>query len=327
LNTSSMRMRRNGWGNGTVILIVCSVLFGCVVLDNSPAVAEYVVGPDDVLALTVWEHPELSRTLTVRADGTITVPPIGDLPAAGRVTAALARDIEARFYSVLRLTTQATVSVVAFNSQKVYLAGQVSTPGRFSFEVIPNLIDFLGMTGGLGATSDLAHVRLLRSGTQGSQTVNVDLTRAVQSGDMTGVPPLQSGDIVYVPGIAGAGPSLGNDTVYVLGEVVRPGPYGMSPGLDLLRLLSVAGGITPMGDLEHAEVLSAPGREGRFRVRIDLNREMQSGRGGLTLKPGDTVVIPSRQAGAARQTWGVLRETLGVSRDVLNLFLIKNVLK
>lgn len=290
--------------------------------------SEYVVGAEDVLSLTVWEHPELSRTVAVQADGTITLPPIGAVPAAGKTTSTLARDLEGRYYSVLRITTQVTVSVIAFNSQKVFLAGQVATPGRFSFEVMPNLVDFLGMTGGLGAGADLSRVRILRKGAvgQGTETVNIDLTKAVQEGDMSGVPSLQSGDVVFVPGVLAGSAMGGENVIYVLGEVVRPGPYSATPGLDLARVLSLAGGVTPMGDMGKVEVLSGGGKEGGFRVRIDLNKEIEAGRGGVDLRAGDMVVVSSRQSGAAGQAWGLFRETLGVSRDVLNLFLIKDVL-
>lgn len=287
---------------------------------------EYVIGSEDVLSLTVWEHQELSRTVAVRADGSITVPPVGDIPAAGKATSALAREIESRFYNVLRLTTQVTISVVAFNSQKLFLAGQVNTPGRYSFEVLPNLVDFLGMAGGLGPTADLSRVRVLRNGGQEpNKTLTVDLTRAMTDGDMSGVPPLQTGDVVFVPG-GSAGGQTGPDVIYVLGEVARPGPYNAMPGMNLPRLLSVAGGVTPMGDMSRIEVLSAAGKEGGFRVQVDLRREMEAGRTGLTLRSGDTVLIPARGSGGGTRAWGVMRETLGVSRDILNLFLIRNVL-
>jgi hypothetical protein len=59
---------------------------------------------------------------------------------------------------------------------------------------------------------------------------------------------------------------------------------------------------------------------------VDLRREMREGRRGPAIRPGDTVVIPSVQAGAGRVAWTVVRETLGVSRDVLNLMLIRDVL-
>jgi polysaccharide biosynthesis/export protein len=291
------------------------------------AESEYLVGPEDVLSITVWEHPELSRTVAVRADGNVSLPPLGDVPAAGQSTAAMAREIETRIYNTLRLTTQVTISVASFNSQKVYLAGQVTNPGRYAFETIPNLVDLLGMTGGLSPQADLSKVRILRKAGGETQTLSVDLSAAVQTGDLTGVPGLKTGDLIMIPGsTGGTGQLTGASAVYVLGAVARPGPYNAVAGMNVIQLLSVAGGTTDRADLGQIEVLAAEGTAS-YRVQVDLNREIEAGRGGLVLRAGDTVVVPSAKAGAAAVTWAVVQQTLATSRDVLNIFLIKNVLK
>lgn len=292
------------------------------------AAVEYIIGAEDVLALTVWEHPELSRTVVVRMDGTITLPPLGDITAVGKATAELARDVEARIYSTLRVTTQATVTVVAFNSRKVYLAGQVTAPGRYSFEEMPGLLDLLGAAGGLGATADLAAVRILRRKEGGNpETITVDLATAVQTGDVSTVPKLQPGDVVFVPGVAAGGlAGTAGSGVYVLGEVLRPGAYAALPGANLLQILALAGGLSSRADLSQVLVLGTDPEGGVFRVKVDVRREMETGGRGPEVRPGDTVVVPAFQAGTATQAWAVLRESLGISRDVLNLFLIKDVL-
>jgi polysaccharide export outer membrane protein len=278
--------------------------------------AEYLLGPEDVVSITVWEHPELSRTAVVRADGTLTLPPLGDVAAAGKSTTVLARELESRIYNVLRLSTQATVSVVSFNSRAVYLGGQVASPGRYAFETIPNIMDLLSMTGGLSPQADLSRIRILRKGEKGAPTtLTVDLSHTVQTGDLTGVPPLEPGDVIFVPGAAGPGQAMGAEVVYVLGEVARPGSYTATPGMGVLQLMSLAGGMTPRADMGGVEVLAQAGADGDYLVRIDLNREIREGRSGLPLKPGDTVIIPSRSGiGGA---WGILREALGTTRDVL----------
>ena len=311
--------------NLSVALLVLTAL---VASGEVRAEGEYVIGAEDVLSISVWERPELSRTVVVRADGNVTVPPVGDLPAAGKSTTELARELEAQFYRTLRIATQATVSVVAFNSRQVYVAGQVATPGRYSFEEIPGIIDLLSGAGGLNATADLANVRILRKRDSGTpETISVDVARAVQSVNPTALPPLLPGDVVYVPGGAGgAGQGGGGGGAYVLGEVAQPGVYSVMPGMDLLQLLAVAGGTTPGADLKRIDILGSDGTGASFRVRIDLRAEIQQGRGGPEIRPGDRIVISPSGTGAGGFAWTLSREALSVSRDVLNLFLIGDIL-
>jgi polysaccharide biosynthesis/export protein len=318
---------RNGWFLG---LLLAAALLTAVSPGPTRAAEGYLLGAEDVLSVTVWEHPELSRTVVVRADGTITLPPLGDIPAAGKTSDDLARTIEARIYGTLRFTTQATVSVVAFNSRRVYLAGQVTSPGRYGFEEIPGLVDLLGSTGGLNTSADLSAIRILRhKAGSGTETMTVDVSKAVQTGDVSSVPKLESGDVIYVPGAAGggAGQVMTGAGVYLLGEVLRPGSYTLAPGMDLMQLLAVAGGLSPRADLSRVMIYGTDPAGGPFRVKVDLRREMEIGSRGPEIRIGDTVMVPSLEAGSFGIAWNVVRETLGVSRDVLNLFLIKDVVK
>jgi polysaccharide export outer membrane protein len=318
---------RHGW-------ILSVILAAEVLMVAAPGAARategYLIGAEDVLSLTVWEHPELSRTLAVRADGTITLPPLGDIPAVGKSTAELARTIEARVYSTLRFTTQATVSVIAFNSRKIYLSGQVTTPGRYGFEELPGLVDLLGSAGGLNAAADLSAVRILRRKEgDAPTTLTVDLSAAVQTGDLSAVPKLESGDVIYVPGATGgvSGQVGGGGGIYVMGEVLRPGAYGPLPGMRLMQLLAIAGGLSPRADLSGILIFGTDPVGGPFRVKVDLRREMETGGRGPEVRLGDTVIVASIEAGVVAVSWNVIRESLGISRDVVNLFLIRDVLR
>lgn len=317
--------RRERWGRRFVVLAFFLLGLGGGLARGAE---EYVLGPEDVISITVWEHPELSRTAVVRANGAVTLPPLGDLPAAGKTTSTLARDLERQMYSSLRQTTQVTVSVVAFNSRKVFLAGQVTSPGRYSFEQMPDIVNLLGQAGGLGAGGDLSQVRILRRGDQGEQTLQVDLNKAIKAGDLSGLPTLQTGDVVFVPPTVGAGggASIG-DAVYVLGEVARPGSYSTGAGVDLIQALGLAGGATANSDLSAVEVLARDSGGGSYLLKVNLEEKLKTGSGGPEIHAGDTIRVPSRTTSPAYQAWNVLRAGLGTTRDVLNLVLIRDALK
>ncbi|MDM7913943.1 MAG: polysaccharide biosynthesis/export family protein, partial [Candidatus Eisenbacteria bacterium] len=289
---------------------------------------EYTLGPEDVLNIGVWDRPELSRTVTVQGNGAITFPPIGEVPAAGKTVTALERDLENRLNDFLRRPTQVNVSVAAFNSRYVVVSGAVTTPGRIGFEKMPDLVQVLGTTGGLGAGGDLSRVQIFRENAPAGQSpLTVDVASAMAGGSVTNLPALQAGDVIYVPpipiaGTGVAGPS--GTSVYVSGEVARPGAYGVVPGLDLIRVLSLAGGALPTGDLRHVQVLGQDANGSSYVVVVDVKKGLDEGGTAFPVQAGDAIHVPKPPMTAARATWGATRVLLGASRDLLNFFLISD---
>lgn len=291
------------------------------------AAGEYTLNPEDVISISVWNRPDLSREGPIRDGGEITFPPLGDIQAAGETPATLARSIEVRLTEILRTPAQVTVEVVAYNSRRVTVSGAVTSPGRFSFETIPSIIDVLGAAGGLGAGADLSRVQVFRKAAGGQRAETVDLTSALQTGDFSGLPVLEPGDVLYVPTVSGPGGAESPNSVYVAGDVSRPGPYGIGSGLDLLKVLSLAGGTLPTADLSGIQVVGKDAAGRSFVVVVDLQRYLDRGQTNFLVQPGDAVRVPSRSHARLGMAWMAAREALGLSRDVLNLFLIKDVLR
>ncbi len=288
---------------------------------------EYRIGPGDVLAISVWERPELTRTIVVRESGIITFPPIGEIEVVDRTSADLARILEQRLNDFLRRPTQVTVEILAFNSQRVTVAGAVGTPGRISFERLPSLLEVLGAAGGLGPEADLSRVQIYRleEGTEKSMTV--DLSESFRTGDIQGLPRLVTGDVIYVPS-ASADVAGGGSVAFLVGEISRPGAYPVGRGMDLLKLLAVAGGALPSADLRRIEVISqGAGDDGGYTVTVDLERYLDGKTNGFEIRPGDTVRLLPRTGRGAGLAWAVTREVLGVSSNILSLVLSWDILK
>ena len=308
-------------------LILGWILAAAAVPGLARAEDEYELGTDDVIGITIWDHPELSRTVVVRSNGTISLPPIGDVPASGKTPAALGAEIEARLNSSLRLNAQVTVSVTNYNSRRVYLSGAVNAPGRYSFEIIPGLIDVLGSGGGLSPTADLSQVRIIRRSEGKTKTLTVDVANALRSGDFSGVPALESGDVIFVPATGtGAAVAAASSAVYFGGEVAKPGALATPPGLSLLQGLTLAGGTTPRADLGRVMVIAGSSSQS-YLIQVDVTQGMAQGRAGIVLRPGDTVWVPSRDENKALQAWELFRESLGISRDLIDLVLLRNALR
>jgi polysaccharide biosynthesis/export protein len=287
---------------------------------------EYILNADDVISISVWNRPDLSRTGAIRTGGEITIPPLGDVQAAGKTATSLARELETELTDILRTPTQVTVEVVTFNSRRVTVSGAVTSPGRYSFETIPGIIDVLGAAGGLGAGADLSRVQVFRKSGEQQGVQTVDLASALQAGDFSTLPSLSPGDVIYVPSVTGLGVGESATSVYVTGDVAKPGPYGIGTGLDLIKVLSVAGGNLPTADLSGIQVVGKDAAGRSYVVLVDLQRYLERGEGNFVVQGGDAVRVPTRPRSKAGAAWIVTRELLSISEDLLNLWVLHDAL-
>ena len=298
---------------------------GLLLLTAAPLRAEeYTIGPEDVLQVSVWMHPELERTLTVSADGDITFPPLGEVKAAGQTPAQLAARLGDRLSTYLRRTTTVTVTVAQYLSRSVYISGAVARPGRYGFEKIPNLVDVLNQAGGPTPGADLSQVQLLRREGGARVPVSVDVARALAEGAEEVLPGLRPGDSILVPGGAGAGAAAApGSAAGVLGEVNKPGLYAVGAGQDLWTVLAAAGGLTVRGNLADVRVLSRQRDSSSAVVSVNLREELKHGsRSPFVVRAGDVVVVTPTGGSVLGRGWTGLTQVMAISRDVLNAVLI-----
>jgi len=287
---------------------------------------DYLIGAEDVLQISVYLHPELERTVTVDANGTITLPPVGAVKAVGLTPRQLGDQIADKLSTYLRQTTAVTVTVTQYWSQSVFVTGAVAHPGRYGFEIIPSLPDAISQAGGAVIGSDLTRVQVIR--TEGTQrkTLYADVGRVLRDGDTSALPALKPGDTIVVPqGIGAAAYSGQGVGGAIIGEVQHPGIYPVGAGQDLWTVLAGAGGVTPNADLRNVRILTRQG-EGYNALRLDLREILDNGsRSGLTVKDGDVVYVPSNQnSGISRATLAVIT-VLGVTRDVFNILVLSQI--
>jgi len=210
----------------------------------------YRVGAQDVLQVTVWDHPELTtpagqfRTAAdtgnlVRQDGTIFYPYIGIVSVAGK-TLEEVRQLLAQKLSKYIRNPQVDVRVAAFRSQKVYISGEVVKPGMQPITDAPlYVLEAIQAAGGVQSTgqaateADLEHVKLNRDGTV--HTINV--LAMLHDGDLSENIRLRGGDVLHVP-------DNFNNKVFVMGEVNKPASLLIHNGhMTLAEALSDVGGV------------------------------------------------------------------------------------
>ncbi|QGZ63485.1 polysaccharide biosynthesis/export family protein [Paraburkholderia acidisoli] len=235
---------------------------------SSPSNYVYHLAPQDILGVTVYDHPELStpqgstfstggnttQTVgqaltqpytsalpgqadpygqTVASDGTIYFPFVGRIMAAGKTPGQL-RDRLASGLGPYVKNPQVDVRVLAYRSQKIQVTGDVKTPGPLAMSDVPlTLVDAITRSGGTTDNADINRVRLTRNG----KLYVLDANRMLDSGDATQNVMLQDGDIINVP-------DRSDSRVFVMGEVKTPMQTALIRGnLTIADALTQAGGI------------------------------------------------------------------------------------
>lgn len=237
---------------------------------NEPETYDYLVGPGDVLNITVWGHPELTipagsmRSAAeagnwVHADGTIFYPYVGRLDVAGQNVATIRDQITAKLRRYIE-DPQVDVTVAAFRSQRIYVTGAVNAPGPLPVTNVPmRLLDALSATGDLSPDADWQRVTLTRDG----QEYPLALQALYVDGDTRQNILLKQGDVVHVA-------RSDDNKVFVLGEVRQPRKVMMDRnGLSLAGVLADAGGINELSANARGIFVLRAGNEGD-KPQIDV---------------------------------------------------------
>jgi polysaccharide export outer membrane protein len=158
---------------------------------------EYVIGPGDVLQIFVWKEGDLSRDVTVRMDGKITVPLLGDLPASGLTPPQLATELE-RSYGRFLASPQVTVGVGQANT-RFYVVGQVERPGDFPLTGRITVLPGLALAGGLREFAKADRIVIVRQDQGRDSFIPVNYKRLEDASDINQNVVLRPGDTIVVP--------------------------------------------------------------------------------------------------------------------------------
>lgn len=183
-------------------------LAGCATNGNLPpapqavdvAQARYRIGPMDALNIVVWHNPDLSGPVTVRPDGFVSLPLIGDLKAAGRTPSELSDDAK-KALSTLVVEPSVSVTVTGFQgvyADQVRIVGEAARPQAVPYRQNMTLLDVMIQVGGMTDFADGNNAVLIR-GSEGGKQYRIRLTDLLKRGDISANAAIQPGDIVMVP--------------------------------------------------------------------------------------------------------------------------------
>ncbi len=158
----------------------------------------YVIGPEDVLFIYVWKEENLSRTVPVRMDGMISIPLVDDIKAAGMTPLQLKEVLLAKLREFVE-TPDVTVIVSEANSFRVYVQGEVKTPGVFKLRTETSLVQLIVMAGGFTDWANQKKITIMRKEGGKDSRIVVNYKKIVEGDEGARDVMLKSGDIVIIP--------------------------------------------------------------------------------------------------------------------------------
>jgi len=190
-----------------IAVIVCGAI-GCAEeqvnykVDMMPP-GDFLLGPEDVLIVTVWKSQDLSREVVIRPDGMISMPLIGDLPAANLTANNLAKHISDRLTEYMA-SPIVSVQVKEVNSYFIYVLGEVTRPGKYPLKSYANVMQGISLAGGFNPFAKRNKIKVLRvtdsaSGEKHQISIPVQYDDIVKGNAMLGNFYLRSGDVIVVP--------------------------------------------------------------------------------------------------------------------------------
>lgn len=193
--TPNAEIARN-LSNGTTNSVQAARMADTFVAATTPGNNAYKIGPQDVLEVSVFKVPELSRSVQVADIGSINLPLLGEVEAAGKTSRDLEQELAAKLGDKYIQSPQVTVYVKEFNSRRVTVDGAVRKPGIYPIRGKTTLVQIIAMAEGPTDVSDPSCVVVFR---------NVDGKRAVAKFDLTQIrdgraddPIIREGDMIVV---------------------------------------------------------------------------------------------------------------------------------
>ncbi len=238
-----------------------------------------LIGPGDLLRITVLGESDLSQKVRVRDSGNVTLPLIGDVELRGLNTAEASRLIAGKYIDAQLLKhPEVSVFVEEYATQSVSVLGQVVRPGPVSISTARSLVDVLSMAGGLTELAD-RHITIERGGSAHGVT-EVFLSNKAEDA--------LNADVEIFPGDKILVPKAG--IVYVLGDVGRPGGYVMQNNsrMTVLQAIAMAAGVNKTASERRVRLIQ--NLNGQYRERDLPLKEIEQGKAPDELLQADDVI-------------------------------------
>ncbi len=259
----------------TTFALALGLLLGIALPSGAAAATDLVhqLGPRDLVQIKVYQQPDLTQEIRIDDDGTVTLPLVGQVRAAGLTVEVFARELAARYKEYL-FNPEITVFVKEYYKREIEVSvlGEVARPGFYRFPERSTLLDVIAQVGGLKVESGEKVMVLRPKKTGESGEAEAFIVNAQELFTPAGVRTqnleLRDGDMIQVPRA---------DQYFVYGEVTRPGAYKLEKGTELtvFKAIILAGGFTDKAAKKGIRITREEGAE-KKTFKADLETLVRS---------------------------------------------------
>jgi polysaccharide export outer membrane protein len=265
-----------------------------IAMSTSIPTADYQIGPEDLLQVTLYNVPMSEATHTPRQvsvrvsqQGIISLPLLGDVKVFGLTPSSLERELKT-LYEKYMFNPQVGVMVQEYR-QQVSVIGAIQKTGVFQISGPKTVIDILAMAGGVAPNAG-TQVHIYRQGPQGRESHVIDLLVVASNATLITADnanlitmPVQAGDVINVP-------PAGN--FFIDGAISRPGSYALGRRYTLTQALATAGGVDRELNSSEITIFRRRSGSGMEPISVDLNAVHAGMSTDLQIEADDVIVIP-----------------------------------
>jgi polysaccharide biosynthesis/export protein len=264
------------WGFRVVKYFLVSSMFLVLCLSFTALWAEdYLVGPGDVLRITVYDNEDLTTKVRVSTAGTIVMPLLGQVDVKGMTVNGITNKITYLLADGYLVNPQVNIFVEEYRSKKVVILGNVRTPGLIELSGPTNFLELVSKAGGLNKEAgDTATIQRKKIDGKAATVIVVDLIALIKHGDLSQNIQISDGDTVFISK---------SGMCFITGEVKHAGTYTCDDGTTVLRLIALAGGFTGKASKSSISIVRIVNKEKEVFKDVDLYTPLQD---------NDVVVVP-----------------------------------
>lgn len=258
---------------GFIVIILLLLSFNAFAKD-------YVIGDGDTLIIAVWGNPELSLTTTVRPDGKISIPALGEIKASGLTPVELT-DILTNEMSKVVKTPIVTVIMTGITNYRVFVLGKGAPSGVRTLTKETSLLEFLAQLGSL-ENANLEKAYLIRA----KKKVKTGFHELYAKGDFNQDIVLEPNDMLFIP-------DNFEERISIVGAVAKPSTISYREGLTFLDVILSVGGFTEFADENAVEILRRNDSSERTKISVrgkDLIKKGEINKN-ILMMPGDIIVV------------------------------------
>jgi polysaccharide export outer membrane protein len=258
---------------------------------TSLAGQEYRIGRDDLIEVSVFEVPGLGTVSRVTANGKISLPLMGPVEVADHTVQEIEQTIEEALRDAYINDPHVTVFIREYASQPVSVIGAVRVPGIYQIKGQKKLLDMLALAQGLDQTGAGKSIQVLRHDSDApeeSRTITISTEDLFQNGKSELNIPIQPGDVINV---------LQSGSVFVIGEVMRPGEFVLRQGKDITAAQAVAlgGGFSREAKKQDCMIIRIHRDGSKEELPVNIGKILEGSLRDVPLLPNDILFVPANK--------------------------------